>query len=178
MTGANCDNVRSDHQIEQFPARVARRATLAFFATVVAASLMPPIAAMARMRQDRLEIESGGQRHAFEIEVAESNEEKALGLMFRTELAESSGMLFSNATPQESSMWMRNTYISLDMLFIRADGIVHRIEKRTEPQSERIISSGGPVLAVLELAGGTADKLGLKPGDRVHHPLFRIGAGR
>ena len=69
-------------------------------------------------------------------------------------------------------MWMRNTYISLDMVFIRADGVIHRIEARTEPMSERIISSEGPVAAVLELAGGAAERLGLKPGDRVRHSIF------
>jgi hypothetical protein len=69
-------------------------------------------------------------------------------------------------------MWMRNTYIPLDMVFIRADGTVHRIEPRTEPLSERIIASRGPVSAVLEIAGGAAERLGLKPGDKVRHPLF------
>ena len=69
-------------------------------------------------------------------------------------------------------MWMRNTYISLDMLFIRADGVIHRIEANTEPFSERVIASRGPVAAVLELKGGSAARLGLKPGDRVRHPLF------
>ncbi|MEQ1714263.1 MAG: DUF192 domain-containing protein, partial [Hyphomicrobium sp.] len=65
-----------------------------------------------------------------------------------------------------------NTYISLDMVFIRADGVIHRIEARTEPMSERIISSEGPVAAVLELAGGVAERYGIKSGDRIRHPLF------
>ncbi len=69
-------------------------------------------------------------------------------------------------------MWMRNTYISLDMVFIRDDGVIHRIEARTEPLSERIISAGGQVSAVLELAGGAAERLGIKAGDRVRHPVF------
>ena len=73
-------------------------------------------------------------------------------------------------------MWMRNTYIPLDMVFIRPDGVIHRIEARTEPMSERIINSRGPVSAVLELAGGAAERLGIKAGDRVRHPLF--GAGK
>ncbi len=71
-------------------------------------------------------------------------------------------MLFPHEVPREVTMWMRNTYIPLDMVFIRADGTVHRIEKRTEPMSERVISSEGPVAAVLEIAGGTAEKLGLQ----------------
>jgi len=79
---------------------------------------------------------------------------------------DTSGMLFFYETPQEITMWMRNTYIPLDMVFIRADGTVHRIEAMTEPLSERIIGSGGDVVACLELAGGAAQRLGLKPGDR------------
>jgi uncharacterized membrane protein (UPF0127 family) len=69
-------------------------------------------------------------------------------------------------------MWMKNTYIPLDMVFIRADGTVHRIAARTEPFSERMISSEGLVSGVLEIAGGRAEQLGLKPGDKVRHRLF------
>ena len=85
-------------------------------------------------------------------------------------------MLFPYSEAREITMWMRNTYIPLDMVFIRADGIIHRIEVRAEPMSERIIASQGEVSAVLELAGGAAERLGLKAGDRVRHPLF--GAGK
>jgi uncharacterized membrane protein (UPF0127 family) len=70
-------------------------------------------------------------------------------------------------------MWMQNTYIPLDMLFIRGDGRIRRIAENTEPLSTRIIPSGGPVLAVLEVAGGTARKLGIAPGDRVANPIFQ-----
>ena len=84
-------------------------------------------------------------------------------------------MLFPHKEPRELTMWMRNTYIPLDMVFIRADGTVHRIEAKTEPLSDRIISSKGPVSAVLEIAGGNADRLGLKPGDKVRHPAFGTG---
>jgi uncharacterized membrane protein (UPF0127 family) len=96
-----------------------------------------------------------------------------LGLMFRTSLADNAGMLFFYDRPQEITMWMRNTYIPLDMVFIRGDGIVHRIEAWTQPFSEEIISSGADVVACLELAGGAAERLGLKPGDRVEHALFK-----
>ena len=85
-------------------------------------------------------------------------------------------MLFFYETPQEITMWMRNTYIPLDMVFIRADGTVHRIEARTEPLSENIIASRGDVTACLELAGGAAERLGLKPGDRVEHRFFKPAA--
>jgi uncharacterized membrane protein (UPF0127 family) len=68
---------------------------------------------------------------------------------------------------------MKNTYIPLDMIFIRGDGRILRIAENTTPLSERIIASGGPVRAVLEVIGGTAQKLGIAPGDRVAHPMFR-----
>ena len=125
------------------------------------------------MRVDKLWLITGvGQEKPIEIEVAEAPKEKELGLMFRTQLADNQGMLFPYDSPREITMWMRNTYIPLDMVFIRADGVVHRIERRAEPLSERVISSQGPVSAVLEMAGGATEKLGLKPGDRVRHPYF------
>lgn len=114
--------------------------------------------------------------HTINVEVTETPAEKAQGLMFRTRLPDMNGMLFFYDTPQEITMWMRNTYIPLDMVFIRADGIVHRIEARTEPLSETIISSRGNVTACLELAGGAAERLGLKPGDRVEHRFFKPAA--
>jgi uncharacterized membrane protein (UPF0127 family) len=93
--------------------------------------------------------------------------------MFRTHLADTDSMLFFYERPLEITMWMRNTLIPLDMVFIRPDGIVHRIEAWTTPLSEDIISSHAPVSACLELAGGAAERLGLKPGDRVEHALFK-----
>ncbi|RMF06205.1 MAG: DUF192 domain-containing protein, partial [Alphaproteobacteria bacterium] len=82
------------------------------------------------------------------------------------------GMLFFYDKEQPISMWMRNTYIPLDMVFIRADGTVYRIETDTEPFSERIIASGAPVLSVLEVRAGTAREIALKPGDRIEHRRF------
>ncbi len=108
----------------------------------------------------------------FSVELASTDEERARGLMFRRSLPEGHGMLFDFKREANVSMWMRNTYISLDMIFIRSDGRIRRIAERTEPLSERIISSGGPVRAVLEVAAGTAAKLGLAPGDRIGHPIF------
>jgi uncharacterized membrane protein (UPF0127 family) len=127
----------------------------------------------ARMRVDKLWLVTGaGQEMPIEVEMAETPKEKELGLMFRTELADNQGMLFPYGAPQEVTMWMHNTYIPLDMVFIRADGTVHRIERRAEPLSDRIISSEGQVSAVLEMASGATERLGLKPGDRIRHPLF------
>jgi uncharacterized membrane protein (UPF0127 family) len=120
-----------------------------------------------------LEIVSSSGVHVFSVELATNDEERERGLMFRTSIPEGQGMLFDFASEQNVSMWMKNTLIPLDMLFIRGDGRIARIAENTEPMSTRIISSGVPVLAVLEVAGGTAGKLGIKAGDRVAHPMFR-----
>lgn len=122
--------------------------------------------------RERLELVTGSGTHVLDVEIAETPQEQALGLMFRTGLPDDQGMLFPHKTPRELTMWMRNTYIPLDMVFILADGTVHRIEARTEPFSERIIASEGEVSAVLEIAGGAAARLGLKPGDKVRHRIF------
>ncbi len=125
------------------------------------------------IKRETLKLHTARGVHAINTEITETQQEKALGLMFRTSLADDAGMLFFYDTPQEVTMWMRNTYIPLDMVFIRADGIVHRIEAWTQPFSESVISSGANVVACLELAGGAAERLGLKPGDRVEHGLFK-----
>lgn len=129
----------------------------------------------AQFRKDKLTLKTGNGDHVIAIEVAETTEQKALGLMYRTSVPQNTGMLFPYERPQELTMWMRNTYASLDMVFIRADGVVHRIEYGTEPMSEKVISSQGTVLAVLELAAGEAKRLGLKPGDRVEYATFKGG---
>jgi uncharacterized membrane protein (UPF0127 family) len=115
-----------------------------------------------------LRTESGD--HSFNIEIATTDHERALGLMFRRSLPENAGMLFLYNQPQAAAMWMQNTLIPLDMVFISADGTVHRIESNAEPFSTTIIPSEGPVIGVLELNGGEAAKIGLKPGDKVLYP--------
>ena len=119
-----------------------------------------------------LEIATKSGVHIFSVEMATTEEEKQKGLMYRKELADGKGMLFDFSPEQQISMWMKNTYISLDMIFIRADGRVLRIAENTEPESTRIISSGGLARGVLELPAGSAQKYGIAPGDRVSHPLF------
>ena len=113
----------------------------------------------------------GPQR--FEVEVAREDADRSRGLMFRRSLAADRGMLFDFAQLAPVSMWMKNTYVSLDMLFIRPDGTIARVAENTEPLSTRTIDSGEPVLAVLEVVAGTAKRLGIKRGDRVEHTLFR-----
>jgi len=119
-----------------------------------------------------LEIVTRNGVQVFAVEMATTEEEKTTGLMYRKELPDGKGMLFDFTPEQEVSMWMKNTFISLDMIFIRADGRILRIAESTEPQSTRIISSGGPAKGVLEVIAGTARKYGIAPGDRVGHPLF------
>nr|WP_246529467.1 DUF192 domain-containing protein [Microvirga zambiensis] len=123
---------------------------------------------------EQLSISSqGGQRQSFRVEVARNDADRAQGLMFRRAMPADQGMLFDFGRVEPVSMWMQNTYLPLDMLFIRSDGTIARIAANTEPLSTRTIPSGEPVLAVLELNAGTAAKLGIKPGDRVEHPVFR-----
>jgi hypothetical protein len=119
-----------------------------------------------------LEIVTKSGVHVFSVEMATTEEEKTTGLMYRKELADGKGMLFDFSPEQEVSMWMKNTYISLDMIFIRADGRILRIAQNTEPMSTKIIPSGGLAKGVLEVIAGTAQKYGIQPGDRVGHPLF------
>ncbi|MDA9506281.1 hypothetical protein XI09_16905 [Bradyrhizobium sp. CCBAU 11386] len=119
-----------------------------------------------------LEIVTKSGVQVFSVEVATTEQEKQTGLMYRKELADGKGMLFDFNPEQEVSMWMKNTYVSLDMIFIRADGRILRIAENTEPLSTKIISSRGPARAVLEVVAGTAQKYGIRPGDRVGHPLF------
>ncbi len=121
---------------------------------------------------ETLEIATKAGVRVFTVEVARTDEERRTGLMHRRHLPEGRGMLFDFSPPQEISMWMKNTYIPLDMIFIDADGRILRIAEDTEPESTRIISSRGPARAVLEVIAGTARKYGIAAGDRVGHPLF------
>jgi uncharacterized protein len=144
-------------------------------AVVVLLLVAWPVAAQpapAEMPESRVIVEAAGGRFAFDVELALTPEDQARGLMFRTELAADRGMLFDFGEPRPASMWMRNTYIPLDMLFIESDGRIARIAARTVPLSEEVITSGVPVRAVLELRGGVTDLLGIREGDRVLHPIF------
>lgn len=108
-----------------------------------------------------LTITSAGKTHVFNVEIARTAEEQAQGLMFRTSLPENGGMLFPFPKPRIGSFWMKNTLIPLDMIFVRADGSIDRIAENTIPESLEPVVSGGEVSAVLELAGGTAARLGI-----------------
>lgn len=124
------------------------------------------------LERQTLEIATANGVHAFSVELAANDADRSKGLMFRRELPEGQGMLFDFHQEQNVSFWMQNTYISLDMIFIRADGRILRIAENTEPLSTRLVPSGGPVRAVLEVIAGTSRKLGIAPGDRVASPIF------
>jgi uncharacterized membrane protein (UPF0127 family) len=119
-----------------------------------------------------LEIATRSGVKTFSVELATTEEEKTTGLMYRKHLADGQGMLFDFSPAQQVSMWMKNTYISLDMIFIGSDGRIIRIAENTEPLSTRIISSQGLAKGVLEVIAGTAKKYGIARGDLVSHPLF------
>ena len=119
-----------------------------------------------------LTVEAADGQFEFLVEMAVSPAQRSQGLMFRESLAEDRGMLFDFGRPQRAAMWMRNTYVPLDMLFIDEDGQITQIAANTQPLSDAVIASREPVRAVLELRGGVSAKLGIEPGDRVIHPLF------
>jgi uncharacterized membrane protein (UPF0127 family) len=135
--------------------------------------IVTPSGAGARAAEfQTLEIATRAGVKMFSVEMATTEKEREKGLMYRKHLPDGQGMLFDFSPAQQVSMWMKNTYISLDMIFIDPDGRVLRIAEDTEPFSTRIISSGGLAKGVLEVIAGTARKYGIAPGDRVSHPLF------
>jgi uncharacterized protein len=150
-----------------------KRLTFAVLLVAVAAFLVASSPTARSAEQQILEIASKTGVHVFSVELAVTDEERARGLMFRRSVPESYGMLFDFKRDQEVTMWMRNTYVSLDMIFIQSDGRIRRIAENTETESDKIIPSGGQVRAVLEVAAGTAKKFGIEPGDRVATPILR-----
>jgi uncharacterized membrane protein (UPF0127 family) len=119
-----------------------------------------------------LTIAAADDRFEFRVEMAVSPAQRSQGLMFRESLEEDRGMLFDFGKPQQATMWMRNTYVPLDMLFLDEHGRITQIAADAQPLSDAVIASRDQVRAVLELGGGVSAKLGIKPGDRVIHPLF------
>src|ERR1700724_129558 len=152
--------------------RYRARAWLWIFVVAVVAVCASSGAGVQAASVQPLEIATKSGVKVFSVEMATTEEEKTTGLMYRKELADGKGMLFDFSPEQQVSMWMKNTYISLDMIFIRADGRILRIAENTEPLSTKIIPSGGLAKGVLEVMAGTAQKYGIAPGDRVANPLF------
>jgi uncharacterized membrane protein (UPF0127 family) len=147
--------------------------SLSRLAVVFAAFLLCASAALPQTAErETLVIESANGTHEFQVEIADDPQERARGLMYRREMADADGMLFDFGSDERASFWMRNTYISLDMLFVEADGTIESIAKRTTPLSEKSVRSKGQVRFVLEINGGLCDDLGIAPGDMVTGPAI------
>lgn len=130
-------------------------------------------AAAAACRDDVVDLRAaGGARARFTVEIADTPESRARGLMFREDLPESHGMLFLFDPPESVAFWMRNTPLPLDLIFVRADGVVRRVTADAVPFSEATMPSGGPVRAVLEVNAGLAARFGIGEGAEMRHPAF------
>ena len=126
----------------------------------------------ATFNRSKLRVVTKSGKHEFIVEIAVTDRQHAQGLMFRQSLAKNAGMLFDYKVPTSITMWMKNTYIPLDMIFIGNDGRVINVVQRAIPFSENVISSLGKVRGVLEVNGGTASRLGIMPGDKILHRIF------
>lgn len=141
-----------------------------FAAALAAAFLCAASAAAGELSP--LTVETASGRHVFQVEIADTDSERQIGLMHRRELAADRGMLFDFGREQPVAMWMQNTFVPLDMAFIRADGTVHRVESDTTPLSTRSIEAGVDVRYVLEVPAGTARRIGMTRGSKIIHPII------
>ena len=149
-------------------------------ALAVIFALIVALPAAARAQEqvtfDRTEltvVTAAGARHQFKVDWAKTWPQKSRGLMYRKEMPLDHGMLLDYDPPSEASIWMRNTLIGLDIIFIRADGVIESIFFGAKPHDETPMPSKGPVRAVLEVNAGVARLLGIRPGDKVEHPIFK-----
>lgn len=176
-TGNSARPIAAPGETRYFPAM--KHVILAVVLALVGSVSVAPVAA-----QDCAQIEvrplpvsplvirtEQGEQH-FQVEVATGTSERAIGLMCRLGLLPGTGMLFDFGSPRPTAFWMRNTLISLDMIFIGEGGVIESIHAEAKPLDETPIGSTGPVRFVLELAGGSAARLGIRPGDRVEHSLI------
>ncbi|MBX3518683.1 MAG: DUF192 domain-containing protein [Xanthobacteraceae bacterium] len=141
-------------------------------AIVMTAVVSAQDAPQPKLKLESLEILTKSGIRVFQIEFAQTEDQRRIGLMHRQEVPDGEGMLFDFARPQPVAMWMKNTIVSLDMIFIRADGTIANIARNTTPFSQDTIYSEGYVKGVLEVVAGTADKYGIAPGDKVSHRIF------
>lgn len=141
---------------------------LALLAAGPAAAAPPPM----RFGHAEIAILTATGHHPFHVEVARTPAQMERGLMFRIRLAPDAGMIFEFPAPTVARFWMHNTLIPLDMLFVDGAGRIVNVAERARPMSDAVISAAAPVRAVVELPGGTAVRLGIKPGDRVLSPFF------
>lgn len=153
--------------------RVAAVLLLALLTPGAGYSQAGPLEDLAKFPSGKLEIRDGKTvRHVFQVWLADSPQRQAQGLMYVRSLPALRGMLFVHEEPRAISMWMKNTYIPLDMVFIGPRGRIQQIVERTTPHSLDIIRSKEPAVAVLEIAGGEAQRLGLHAGQIVSHPAL------
>jgi uncharacterized protein len=145
------------------------RSFLVFMGVVFASNALAQQAA----RIEPLSIVTETSATLFAAEIADNDDLRARGLMFRHVLPTDRAMLFDFGTPRPASMWMKNTYISLDMLFVREDGTIAAIAENTEPLSLQTVSVDEPIKGVVELAAGTAKRLNIRRDDKVYHPIFK-----
>lgn len=161
----------------ELPRRLLLRRLLVLVAACIAVAVSStarsqagPLEDLATFPRGKLEIADGKKvKHVFEVWLADNPRRQAQGLMFVRSLPAMRGMLFVHESPRPIGMWMKNTYIPLDMVFIDANGRIQQIVEQTTPHSLDTIRSKEPALAVLEIAGGEARRLGLRPGQRVVH---------
>ncbi|NIY81056.1 DUF192 domain-containing protein [Celeribacter sp. HF31] len=131
-----------------------------------------PALAQEACRRDEVLISGPETQARFSVEIADDAGERALGLMNRAEMPRSHGMLFVYEKPQPVSFWMANTLIPLDMIFVDRQGVVTRVHDEAVPLDRTPIAGGDAVYAVLEINGGLARALGIRPGDHLRHPAF------
>lgn len=130
------------------------------------------------LRVERLTIATPGGARAFRVEMADTPRSRQIGMMWRTSVPRGTGMLFDFKQPQQAGFWMENTLSSLDLIFIRTDGIIANIAPNATPLSREVIPSAGPIVGVLEIGAGEARRLGIVAGQKVSHPMFRRGVIR
>jgi uncharacterized membrane protein (UPF0127 family) len=152
--------------------RFVRLPALALLLVFGASAAQAQTGPQPKLKVESLEILTRTGIRVFQVEVAETPEQQRIGLMFRKEVPDGEGMLFDFGTPRPVAMWMQNTIVSLDMIFIRADGTIANIAKATTPYSLATVESVGSVKGVLEVVAGSADRYGIAAGDKVSHRMF------
>lgn len=155
--------------------RNLRRCCLATLLLLAVGFFLSGVAVAREAERERLIAHTGTGDRVLYVEIADDPAEQRQGLMWRRTLAPHHGMLFLYSRPTETAFWMRNTYIPLDIIFIKADGRVHRVAAHAVPLTDTRIPSQGPVLAVLEIGAGLAEQYGIGPGTRISHRSLPSG---
>jgi uncharacterized membrane protein (UPF0127 family) len=155
------------------PLRFLQRSAVIARSLGLLLALLVGLLPLSACSDSRLVLHTATGDYPFTVEVVDTPEKRAEGLMFRQSLAPDAGMLFDFKEVREVSFWMRNTFIPLDMIFIAPDGTVENIHLNARPQDPTSIPSGVPVQFVLEISGGRSAEIGLKVGDKAEHARMR-----